>query len=80
MALVKSEEVLWLQMTEPYCPACTLMRAAARAKHKCCLTCRFSYFRPLEEDGMCWNPDLAMGIHPKAVQEFLVCPRWQKKD
>lgn len=62
------------------CPACAIMFFALNAEHRCCRLCRFSYFRPLEEDGMCWNPDLVRGIQPKAVQEFLVCPRWQKKD
>lgn len=66
-------------MSEQFCYACTLMRAALNTKHKCCLNCRFSYFRYLEEGWMCWNQEHVKGIQPKLVEEFWVCPLWQGK-
>lgn len=46
----------------------------------CCLTCRFSYFRPLDETGMCHN-ERVVGDHilPKWVNEFHRCCWWVKK-
>lgn len=64
---------------EDLCPVCKLMIEAMTFRHTCCLNCRFSYFRPLEEDGMCWNQAHVHGIQPKLVQEFMLCPLWQGK-
>jgi hypothetical protein len=47
---------------------------------QCCLNCRFSYFIPYGEQGMCHNEQLVQGsLYPKIVGEFYACPLWQKK-
>ena len=50
------------------------------ADTRCCLNCRYSYFQPLMEEGMCHNKELVRDVmYPKIVGEFYLCSLWQKK-
>jgi len=48
---------------------------------RCCLNCRFSYFQPFGDNGMCHNKEQVKdAMYPKIVGDFYLCSHWQKKD
>lgn len=47
---------------------------------KCCLNCKFSYFNPLNEVGLCSNENMVKNhMWPKVVPEFFKCEHWENK-
>jgi len=56
--------------------------SVARAKRKKdCLNCKYSYFAPYQESGLCHNNDQVKGHnYPKVVNEWFRCEFWEKKN
>lgn len=47
---------------------------------RCCLKCRFSYFQPFADEGMCHNENIVRGmIFPRIVGDLDTCSYFQKK-
>lgn len=46
---------------------------------KICLTCKYSYFREMSEEGWCHNKNIANGVLPAKVKDEHHCPYWEPK-